>query len=194
MDREAWRAAVNGVSKSRTRLSDCTELKNPSLPCGCPLLPVPRLLVSTEHEAELPVLHSSSPLSVCLSYSWQRTSISPSLLTYAPTLPHPCIHSLHLRLYFYPAKRLICSLDPLSEPLCSLPWHWPSHHKTLPRGPASRLMCPESFCRPTVSSGHYCAAAEPAPESPGHPLLRQSTLPLLAWESQGEHGTGLSIP
>ena len=27
MDREAWRAAVNGVKKSRTRLSDWTELK-----------------------------------------------------------------------------------------------------------------------------------------------------------------------
>ena len=26
MDREAWRAAVHGVDKSRTRLSDCTEL------------------------------------------------------------------------------------------------------------------------------------------------------------------------
>ena len=25
MDREAWRAAVHGVAKSRTRLSDCTE-------------------------------------------------------------------------------------------------------------------------------------------------------------------------
>ena len=29
MDREAWRAAVHGVAKSRTRLSDSTEL-NPS--------------------------------------------------------------------------------------------------------------------------------------------------------------------
>ena len=28
MDREAWRAAVHGVSKSRTRLSDWTELKH----------------------------------------------------------------------------------------------------------------------------------------------------------------------
>ena len=27
MDREAWRAAVHGVAKSRTRLSDRTELK-----------------------------------------------------------------------------------------------------------------------------------------------------------------------
>ena len=25
MDREAWRAAIHGVTKSQTRLSDCTE-------------------------------------------------------------------------------------------------------------------------------------------------------------------------
>ena len=38
MDREAWRAAIHGVSKSRTRLSDWTELNwtelNPSLKNG----------------------------------------------------------------------------------------------------------------------------------------------------------------
>ena len=28
MDREAWRAAIHGVEKSWTRLSDWTELKN----------------------------------------------------------------------------------------------------------------------------------------------------------------------
>ena len=26
MDREAWHAAIHGIAKSRTRLSDCTEL------------------------------------------------------------------------------------------------------------------------------------------------------------------------
>ena len=31
MDREAWRAAIHGVAKSRTRLSDWTELEPPSL-------------------------------------------------------------------------------------------------------------------------------------------------------------------
>ena len=28
MDREAWRAVIHGVAKSRTRLSNCTELNN----------------------------------------------------------------------------------------------------------------------------------------------------------------------
>ena len=32
MDREAWRAAIHGVAKSRTRLSDWTELRLNSLP------------------------------------------------------------------------------------------------------------------------------------------------------------------
>ena len=30
MDREAWRAAIHGVAKSRTRLSNLTELKRVS--------------------------------------------------------------------------------------------------------------------------------------------------------------------
>ena len=33
MDREAWRAAIHGVAKSQTRLSDWTELKLPSGHC-----------------------------------------------------------------------------------------------------------------------------------------------------------------
>ena len=32
MDREAWRAAIHGVTKSRTRLSDRTELNVVQLP------------------------------------------------------------------------------------------------------------------------------------------------------------------
>ena len=28
MNREAWRAAIHGVTKSRTQLSDCTELNS----------------------------------------------------------------------------------------------------------------------------------------------------------------------
>ena len=34
MDREAWRAAIHGVSKNRTRLSDWTELKHELLKFG----------------------------------------------------------------------------------------------------------------------------------------------------------------
>ena len=35
MDREAWHAGIHGVSKSRTRLSDWTELSLPSWGLGC---------------------------------------------------------------------------------------------------------------------------------------------------------------
>ena len=46
MDREAWRAAIHGVAKSRTRLSDWTELKDATLSDLQPvhtLVPWPRL-------------------------------------------------------------------------------------------------------------------------------------------------------
>ena len=41
MDREAWRAAIHGVAKSQTRLSDCTALKchiNGNMECNENLL------------------------------------------------------------------------------------------------------------------------------------------------------------
>ena len=34
MDREAWSAAVHGVAKSRTQLSDWTAIRNVSVACG----------------------------------------------------------------------------------------------------------------------------------------------------------------
>ena len=37
MDREAWHAAVHGLAKSRTRLSDWTELKSPNMPLNLDL-------------------------------------------------------------------------------------------------------------------------------------------------------------
>ena len=33
MDREAWHAVVHGVTKSRTQLSNCTELKETRFKC-----------------------------------------------------------------------------------------------------------------------------------------------------------------
>ena len=41
MNREAWHAAVHGVAKSRTRLSDWTELM---------LIGIPRMLVATSRK------------------------------------------------------------------------------------------------------------------------------------------------
>ena len=53
MDREAWRAAIHGVAKSRTRLSDRTELKE-LLKCSewC--------LTRRKHSAKLTVMSSHS--------------------------------------------------------------------------------------------------------------------------------------
>ena len=44
MDREAWRAAIHGVAKSRTRLSDWTELKYYAF-CLYPTLEISKLLM-----------------------------------------------------------------------------------------------------------------------------------------------------
>ena len=34
MDREAWRAPVHGVTKSRTQLNDRTDIDNETVPCS----------------------------------------------------------------------------------------------------------------------------------------------------------------
>ena len=55
MDREAWRAAVHTVTKSRTWLSDWTDWK---IPMGSPFLPFPLLLAYLLHKSQLPVTSS----------------------------------------------------------------------------------------------------------------------------------------
>ena len=51
MDREAWRAAIHGVTKSETRLSDWTELKQISIP-SYPQLLATTILFFVTHEFE----------------------------------------------------------------------------------------------------------------------------------------------
>ena len=101
MDREAWRAAVHGVAKSQTQLSDWTELKTTfptpyisspwliygvtgsfhrltSLPCfACPSMTLP----SGEH---LSVLCTCDPVSILLcllicfldsTFKWNHTGL-----------------------------------------------------------------------------------------------------------------------
>ena len=74
MDREAWRAAVLGVTKSRTRLSDWTELNWTSVSYG-------QLLNIVEASSSQMLHRHSSQLSnkmkrrvVCNSYWWQCKS------------------------------------------------------------------------------------------------------------------------
>ena len=68
MDREAWRDAVPGVTKSRTRLSDWTELTHTPLRREPPSRP----LVATERWAELPVPHGSFPPAIYFTHVCAR--------------------------------------------------------------------------------------------------------------------------
>ena len=65
MDREAWRAAVRGITKSQTRLSNSTELstRGPGIPCmngpaiiPCPTLPRAALLPMVTPAWDVPSL------------------------------------------------------------------------------------------------------------------------------------------
>ena len=51
MDREVWHAAVHGVAKSRTRLSDWTELNWPDLHCPWYILRFPFQLWRTQRQS-----------------------------------------------------------------------------------------------------------------------------------------------
>ena len=50
MDREAWRAAIHGVAKSRTRLSDWTELNIGEAFHSPPDIYIPQIIKSLEEK------------------------------------------------------------------------------------------------------------------------------------------------
>ena len=111
VDREAWHAAVHGVSRSQTRLSNWTELIV-TLQCCVnlcattrwiiymytyipSLLELPPTLHSsyptvydiTEHRAELPVVHSWFPLATYFTHGSVYMSIPISKSLHPATLP-----------------------------------------------------------------------------------------------------------
>ena len=87
MDREAWRAAVHGVAKSRTWLSDWTETHKLSVCLEASYMPVSwayacrphrntgvehltKALIDTRTECLPRVLRDTQELSICLEASW----------------------------------------------------------------------------------------------------------------------------
>ena len=83
MDREAWRAAVHGVTKSRTRLSDWTELKScPTLcnpmDCSTPGFPVLHHLLELTKLMSIELVMPSNHLILCRPLLLS-TSIIPSI-------------------------------------------------------------------------------------------------------------------
>ena len=73
MDREAWRAAIHGVAKSRTRLRDCTELN--------------RCSSQRCHESQCSCLTFNGKLLVSFSGASKRTP---------PEMPQKNPHVFHL--------------------------------------------------------------------------------------------------
>ena len=115
MDKEAWRTAVHGVTKSWTRLSDWTELNMVSLAWKEAALKFQRLYFL--------LLISLRLSSVCVYACWFYLSIYVSI--------HPCIHPfIQLFLYFQDQFSSVAQSRPtLCDPMdCSTPG-LPVHHQ-----------------------------------------------------------------
>ena len=85
MDSEAWRAAVHGVAKSRTQLSDWTEL-NLYLLCNT-------VLVSAVHQRNPPYVHTHLLPSGFPSHLGHHTALSKVLHTNQQALTHYAFHA-----------------------------------------------------------------------------------------------------
>ena len=125
MDREAWRAAIHGVAKSQTRLSDWTELMQKHLPCinlfcfhsNCEkvsiILPTLHAMTKTQ-EGKQPVQRSFLPTAIHL-VGWRIR-----IWTQAICFQNPCT-----LLLFYTI--LYCEMDYFCEMKSFLLFQWTSH-------------------------------------------------------------------
>ena len=108
MDREAWRAAVHGVAKSPTRLSDWTELiLLPSLREAClwltKLWHINTTLLWSSEEAKAQVKSSSEHGSGSAGWGSQKGG-SRHTLNYAWLLPALAQKELHTQCILFKAK------------------------------------------------------------------------------------------
>ena len=142
MDREAWRAAIHAVAKSRTQLSNWTELNwwpinnivtvsgeqrvrtqpymHPSPPNS------PPTQAATWHWAEFPVLPSRSLLVLHVKYSSVSMSIPDSLTIHSPSFPLVTIRLLQR----IEQSSLCCPAGPcwfsmLNTAVCPCPFQTP---------------------------------------------------------------------
>ena len=116
MDREAWRAAIHGVAKSRTRLSNWTELIQVCLFLHLSLKLSVLVFSSCLKKYHIPgalnnrfyfliVLEARSPRARCwqvwfllMPLSWQMATISPYPHTVFPQCIHACCLSLYVQI------------------------------------------------------------------------------------------------
>ena len=92
MDREAWRAAIHGVTKSRTRLSDWTELNWCSKIYG--------MMSSFDEHSFL----SDGWVSLKMSYQWQRRCLITQIHQHSWKNLKACFYS-------WKAVNLFCNYD-----------------------------------------------------------------------------------